>query len=323
MKKLFYLFLVIIASCSNDLDIQGEGNAIPVVYCLLNPLEEEQFVRVGKTFLLSEERIETTIPADSTLWVEDASVYIEKWKDRNLVETIVFEVSEFSERDSGLFPSEGLKIYNAYFKPISGEEYHLFVYFDELDKIVSAETIVLDIPEIIDPVNVPGRKVSFDTISPLNIRWKAGDQEGLYQGFFKMNYTESLSDDHSFQNCMFGTRLYIINEPAEIYEEKISGLNFLKSVANQVKPIDGISREVVSFEFLFYASGPELAIIVNSETGISNPFVIIRNSSNIAGGIGVFSSLCYQRVPNLEPSETTKYFLATSTYTKNLGFSEN
>ena len=138
-----------------------------------------------------------------------------------------------------------------------------------------------------------------------------------------MNYTELLSDDLSFHSCLIKTPMFYKYQPKEIFEERINGLSFLQSVGRQIKPVEGISREVINFEFIFFASGPELAILANSETGISNPFVIIRNSSNIAGGVGVFSSLCYHRVLNLKPSKTTKYFLATSANTNQLGFKSN
>jgi hypothetical protein len=137
-----------------------------------------------------------------------------------------------------------------------------------------------------------------------------------------MNYSESLDGNFILQNCFFRTPLYYKLSPEDFYEEKINGWNFLQSVAEQVSPLPGVQRELINFEFLFYSSGPELAIMVGSEQGITNPFAVIRNTSNIAGGMGVFSSLAFQRFPNLEPSVITKYFLATSSYTNHLGFKE-
>ena len=325
MKQLINIAVLLFAlslnfSCSNNLNLHGAGEALPIVYCLLNPLEESQYVRVGKTFLQSEESLEFGISIDSLIWPIDAEIYLERWENNSPEETIIFERDYSVEKDTGLFPTKGLRLYQTNFKPDPGEEYHIYVYFEEIDKIVSGETIVMDIPQVIDPENVPGRTVSFDTISPYNIRWTAGSQAGLYQGIFKMNYSETLLADFSLQNCSFKTPLYYKLSPKDIYEEKVNGLKFLQSVAEQVSPVQGASRELINFEFYFYASGPELAILVGSETGISNPFALVRNSSNIAGGVGVFSSSCVQRFPNLKPSLTTKYFLATSVYTKDLGF---
>lgn len=323
LKAFFILVLMGLSfGCSNDINLHGDGEAVPIVYCLLNPLEETQYVRVGKTFLQSEESLESGLSLDSLIWPINAEIYLERWENNSPVETIIFERDYSAEKDTGLFPIEGLRLYQANFKPNSGEEYHIYVYFEEIDKIVSGETIIMDIPKVIDPENVPGRTVSFDTISSYNIRWKAGGQPGLYQGIFKMNYSESLSADYSLQNCLFKTPLYNKLNPEDIYEEKVNGFKFLQSVAEQISPVPGASRELMNFEFLFYASGPELAILVSSEMGLSNPFVLVRNSSNIAGGIGVFSSVCLQRFPNLKPSLTTKFFLATSVYTKHLGFKE-
>ena len=308
--------------CSNEINLHGKGEAIPIVYCLLNPLEDAQYVRVGKTFLQTQESLESNTPIDSLVWPIDAEIYVEKWENNQPVETIVFELDPLAEKDSGLFPTKGLRLYQAGFKPIPGDEYHIYVYFAEIDKIASGETIILDVPKVIDPENVPGRTVSFDTISPYHIRWRGSDQAGLYQGVFKMNYSESFNGDFRLHNCFFRTPLYYKLSPDDIYEEKINGWNFLQSVAEQIVPLSGVQRELINFEFFFYSSGPELAIMIASETGITNPFTAIRNTSNIAGGMGVFSSLTFQRFPNLEPSVITKFFLSTSSYTNHLGFLE-
>ncbi len=314
------ILLILSLGCSNDVDLYVDGEAIPIVYCLLNPLEQTQYIRVGKSFIRFEDQLDSGVPADSLIWPVDAEVYIERWENDSPIESIVFDHITEVEKDSGLFPVEGLMIYQADFEPNPEEEYHLYVYFPELDKIVSGKTVVMKVPDVLDPENVPGRTVSFDTISPYNIRWKGGDHAGLYQGIFRMNYSESLDEDFNLKSCFFRTPLYYKQVAEDIYEEKINGLNFLQSVAKQISPLPGASRDLINFEFFFYATGPELAILVGSEIGISNPFTLIRNTSNIAGGMGVFSSLTYQRFPNLEPSVITKYFLATSEYTKHLGF---
>ncbi len=318
-----FLTLILISfsfGCGNEVDLHGTGEPIPIVYCLLNPLNQVQYIRVGKSFLLSHDQLETDIPADSLVWPNEAQVYLKRWEDNDPAETIIFEHSTAFGKDSGYFPVEGLMVYQAEFQPNPGEEYHLFVYFPELDKIVSGITLVMSIPEVLDPENVPGRTVSFDTISPYNVRWRGGTYAGLYQGIFKMNYTESLNGDFEHHSCFFTTPVYQKQWANDLYEEKINGLNFLQSVAKQLTPVPGIQRKLINFEFLFYAGGSDLAVMVGSELSGSNPFTIIRNTSNISGGNGVFSSLTCQRFPNLEPSVITKHFLATSIYTKDLGF---
>lgn len=314
------IFLNLSFGCSNDLDLHGTGEPIPIVYCLLNPLEQNQYVRIGKSFTMSIDLVASGTCLDSLIWPTDAQVYLERWENNNSVETIVFELSMQIEKDSGCFPAEGLMIYQAEFQPNPGEECHLFVYFPELDKIVSGITQVMSVPQLLDPEIVPGRTVSFDTISPYIVRWRGGAYAGLYQGIFKMNYTESINENSEHHSCYFSTPIYQEQGHGDLYEEKLNGLNFLQSVAQQLEPIPGIQREIINFEFLFYAAGSDLALIVSSELGDANLFTLIQNKSNISGGAGVFSSLTCQRFPNLVPSVITKHFLASSSYTKDLGF---
>lgn len=325
VSSLSGIFLIVVLlnlglGCSNEVDFNGHGEPIPIVYCLLNPIEQVQYVRVGKSFIRSMDQIDSGIASDSLSWTSEALVYIERWENDNPVETTVFAQSNFTVRDSGLFPVNGLMVYEAELQPEPGGEYHLFVYLPELDKIVSGICKVMSVPEVIDPEIVPGRTVSFDTISTYNIRWRGGTYTGIYQGVFKMNYSESYNDNFEHHFCYFTTPIYIKQLVGDVYEEEINGLNFLKSVAQQIDPVPGIQRELINFEFIFYAGGSDLAVLVDSELGVASPFTLIRNTSNISGGTGVFSCLCYQRFPNLEPSVITKYFLATSLYTKDLGF---
>lgn len=316
-----FLILIIFSSgCSNEVDLHGTGEPVPVVYCLLNPLDQNQYIRIGKSFILSKDHLSSGPSADSIIWPDEALVYLERWEDNDPVETIMFEHSEIVEKDTGYFSNEALMIYQAQFQPNPGEEYHLYVYFPELDKIVSGQTMVMSVPKVLDPEVIPGRTVSFDTISPYTVRWRGGSFTGLYQGVFRMHYTESLQGDFEHRSCNFVTPIYQKQGVGDLYEGKLNGLNFLQSVAQQLEPVPGIQREIISFEFLFYAAGPDLAVLIDSDLNGGNPFTIIRNNSNISGGMGVFSSQTCQRFPNLVPSNTTKYFLATSQYTKNLGF---
>lgn len=306
-------------SCSNELILEVESNPIPIVYCFLNPMEEDQYVRVGKTFSQSSDNSLDSL-SGSLSWPTPPSVYIARWKNGNASEIIDFDIIEGSRRDSGLFPDTGLLLFNAAFKPSPGEEYHLFVHFPELDKIVSGSCQVLSIPEVIDPELVPGRLVSFDTISNYTIRWIGGEFSGVYQGVFKMYYSESINDSYELHSCYFPSPVYLRKIVGDVFEEELTGSRFLQEIAAQIDPIPNVKREIVNFEFMFYSGGDDLALLISRELGIGYSFSEINNISNISGGMGIFSSIACQRFPNLEPSNSTRYFLATSQYTRNLGF---
>lgn len=321
-KELIILLVLINigSGCSNHIDLYSMGESIPVVYCLLNPQEDIQYLRLGRTFNITSDFDIKKLDSDSLFWKDKTEVYIVRWENNDPVETFYFEQSDVTERDQGLFPTEGLSIYKAVFTPQPGDEYHLFVYFPDLDKIVSSITRVISIPEILDPEFVPGRVVSFDTISPYYIRWRGGDYPGLYQGVFKMNYSESDGTNMEFKSCLFETPLYDKSTEIDLFVEKISGTTFFKAISSSITVSPGMERELINFEYTFYAGSTDLAILVSEDLGGSSPFTITRNVSNITGGEGVFSSLYSKEVSNLEASVLTKHLLATSEYTKNLGF---
>ena len=65
-----------------------------------------------------------------------------------------------------------------------------------------------------------------------------------------MHYTESLQGDLEHRSCNFATPIYQEQGVGDLYEEKLNGLNFLQSVAQQLEAVPGIQREIISFEFL-------------------------------------------------------------------------
>lgn len=306
-------------SCTQEVEVFGSGDPVPVVYCLLNPFETIQYVRVGKSYLVYNKSIDSPPSVDSLVWPVDAEVYMQRWENNGPVETVLFDKIEIFAKDSGFFAVNGLTIYQAEFQPKSGEIYHLFVYFADLDIIVSGETQIMSSPQLLDPAIVPGRTITFDTISPYTVRWMAGDYPGLYQGIFKMNYSESLGNDVEYKSCYFSTPIYYDPGTSVMDEKRLNSQSFFQSVSEQLSPLNGVHRDVINFEFIFYSAGPDLALLVNSEMNV-NVFTSVFGFSNISGGIGVFSSRIVQRVPNLVPSVMTKYFLSKSMYTKDLGF---
>ena len=43
-------FLTVIGACSTDVELIAPGDPIPVVYCLLDPEDSIQYVRIGSTY---------------------------------------------------------------------------------------------------------------------------------------------------------------------------------------------------------------------------------------------------------------------------------
>ncbi|MEA1877912.1 MAG: hypothetical protein U9N86_13735 [Bacteroidota bacterium] len=209
-----YTFTVILASilamgCSNEIDLFEEGDTIPVVYCLLNPQEDVQYLRLAKIYTVTKETYQNNPVPDSTQLSEPSLIYIEEYDENDDVEEIYyFSQTDFPERGSGLFSDHSYSLYKAEFKPVEGKTYVLYVYFPDQDKIISGKTVVMDIPELIDPMDVPFRMITFDSLSNLVIRWTPVQNGGLYQGVFRFHYAEQSGGNTDNKFVDFATPLF-------------------------------------------------------------------------------------------------------------------
>ncbi|MFO7616064.1 MAG: DUF4249 family protein [Bacteroidales bacterium] len=320
--RFLLLFLPLIAcSCENEVDVESSGDPVPVIYCLLNPDENVQCVRLGRSFLPDPANPGAPPVTDSTVWNLPVEVYVEEWNNGFPGRTILFEPGNAPVKDTGFFPTGNLRIYSAQFTPKIQTTYRLYVHFPDDGRIISASTTVPDRPHIYDPMDVPGRKINFQTGTNYTIRWLTAKGAGIYQGFFDLYYEEQFDDGLTVHQITFDSEP-VLNLVSSVEDSKkvLSGANFFNQILEKVPAREGAVRRVVNLRFRFYTGGEELALYVSPElqtTTIANNLNLYSNFDN---GIGLFSTLQVTYVNNLQLSNTTLNELAHGSKTRHLGF---
>jgi len=314
--------VLIVSSCSNEIEVNVAGDPVPVVYCLLNPDVSDQYIRLGRSYLTDPLKPDEPPLTDSTVWNMPVVVYVEEWQDGVPVNTFRFDPVTAPAKDSGYFPADNLRLYKAGFIPKRLTEYHVYVHFPDDYRIVTGITEIPDRPIVYDPLEMPGRKINLQTGVQYTLRWAPGEGRGIFQGQFEFVYAEEVGDVSSLNQVIIKLDpILALGEPIEI-TDIISGNRFLADMASQVPFREGAQRKVVNVRFGLLKGGEELALQVSPDLQQTTLSGSLNEYTNLVNGIGLFSSVQQVSVNNLVLSNTTLNELAHSDLTQNLGFKD-
>jgi hypothetical protein len=322
IRRLLFLMLLGagVWSCTEKVDLYMEGSPVPVVYCLLNPLSDVQYVRIGRSYRGGDNAMVQPPETDSSVWNIPHEVYIEEYHGDTKGNTYRFVPDNTIEKDSGFFQVDNLRLYSSEFKPVPGNFYHLYVYFPGLDKMVSAKTTVHGAPVILDPLPLSIRKVNFEPGQPFTIRWNPGAYTGVYEMIFRVYYRDSTAAGLEFNSADYTSEGIYNLKTDQMLDYGMGGPSFFAAMAKEIPVISGVVRQVVSVEFIMISGGFDLGIHYRSAKETGSNFTNLMDYSNIGNGIGIFASRSLSRVPNLALSGVTLDLLARSEKTRSLGF---
>ena len=320
-RYFLFLFIIIICiSCENTLHIHAPGEATPIVYGLLSPDKPFQQVRIGRSYQSGRSQMNQQDLTDSTVWNLPIEVYMEEWTDGYPSKIIYFNPFTGVKKDTGFFPTENLRVYQANYQVKLETKYYLYVYFPDTERIASGWTIVPGRPDIEDPKEVPGRKMTILPDRSYTLRGKPAKNGNLYQGEFSVYIRQELQEGWTTQMIKVPTKLFIEMNPMNLVSNSLNGRRFYDSFIDQLETDPDVTRRIFSVDYRFYTGGTELAFYVMGQSGDSESFASIQEYSNINNGVGVFSSILIDVVPNLEFSNITLDTLAHHELTKHLGF---
>jgi hypothetical protein len=317
------LLFAVFASCNEDVDIYTVGQPVPIVYCLLDPADDIQYVRIGRSYVGATTNPDQAPASDSTVWDITHEIYIEEYTNGEKMETYRFDPDSTMKKDTGFFPVSNLRVYSSAFKPVPGNSYQLYVYFPDLDKMVFAKTVVHGSPQIMDPLPLSIRKINFEPGQPYTIRWYPGLNTGVYQMIFRIYYRDSSASGEEFHTADYSSAGVYNLWTDQMMEYGMGGPAFFAAMAKNIPVIPGMVREVISVEFIMISGGADLGIHYQSSVGIENNFTNLAEYSNIGNGLGVFSSRTESRIPNLTLSGVTLDELARGATTRSLGFKDS
>lgn len=321
-KQIFIAFILtgfLIQSCDSDIDLYATPKFTPVVYCLLNPQDSVQTVRVSRVFQDHGKLLEWEETFDEYLLDTTKRIYIERINENGIRTIIDFSYSEkLRSASDSLFASTDL--YTCKLKPSHLSEYSLYVYFPETKTIASGKIRPIAPVQLIDPAIVPGRKMVIDPTQAYVLRWFGSPGTAYYQGTFHINYLEKISGEIRSKRLSMLLNPVLQYPDETIFSQNVSGTSLLGFLRDNIPEEDSVKRKIVNLDFTFIYGGVELALFSNS--GI-NPLGLsdrVTDFTNLDNARGVFSSISRLHVYGIPLSEQSMDTIAMSSISKNLNF---
>ena len=327
--KNFVLLLVAAAtllfSCSTDVDINAPYKPITVVYGLLDPVADTQWVKINKTFIGEGNNLEYAMIRDSSEYnFADFTATVSELDGSNVVNTFTLDSLTIHDKDvNGIFYAPYQTVY--YFETPSGlntdHQYLLNVDFSTKED-VSSSTELVKINDIfmVNPIQNSGQNLflaqktgenSF-VFKTANIRFIPVESAPFYEITLRLWYNEKLyadiehnvfvSEEMKFLDYYIGSyNLSNINSVGQI-SASIAGESYFSFVGSNIEANPFVEREIGyydqslsqpatrCFDLIINAGGQEL----NTFTQVNAPVTgIIQERpfyTNVTNGLGLFSS---------------------------------
>jgi hypothetical protein len=320
-------------SCSNDFDLQANGDSIPVVYFLMNPADSNFKLTLTKTFSGDESGYDMAQDPNN-LYFEKADIRLEGWSGQYKSWESKFDLTDQS-KDPGIFnQSRGYcyEMRNDY----TTERRDSTIGVNYLD--VDGFRLVINLPgmkvPVISMISYVPLPVRTDPVTPLKVLDLCPDGSNYKAGIQfeknKVKYCELI--------CLFRYQVYQPNNESWLDDSVSFSLRknlpifgdkaitildpefFFTRLARNITPInDTIVRKFKSLDLNFLVGDQNFQTYYT--TYVNSGLVDTQPVGNIGRGLGLFAMV---RTIKIEKKMTMTYrtldFLSTSEFTKQLGF---
>jgi hypothetical protein len=313
--------IVLITSCESDINMIYESQGKPVVYCLLNPKDSVQYLRVSRSFIFRGNPGTGEISPDSLILDQDFYAYLELEKPDGTRDIHYFEITDLTRRDSGLFPVEGLVIFKTNCKVEGGKEYGLYINFPNLPKLIAGSVTVVNPVTILDPNPLPGREITLLDDQGYLVRWTKSIQFAVYQPVIRFIFLEGNRNFQIIKEVDCPQQLVYGDSENAILTNFVNGAGFLNDLVTNLAPPDsGMQRKIIGFDLLLTTGGPELSVFIRSGQNAVASFTGLDEYSNLDGAVGIYASQTFSGTFNNRFSDLTINYLAGNEKTRHLGF---
>lgn len=308
-------------SCEDEVDVFSGEPSVPIIYCLLNPFDSVQYVRIGRTYIVEKGTIGIPNSADSLFFPGEIEVSLERWNEDIVEETILFEPYNEVSKDEGLFPSDLNKLFRTDRKIFPNTKYVLYVYLKDRELILDAEAMMVGELNVIDPFPLPERRMTLSIDQDYVMRWDLAPEAWIYQAVVTFHYDEIIGTDTIQKSFDW---VQNVSQPDFLTREfitmRLNGARFYQEMNNSIEQNSAVKRKAVDISITFYFGGVELRFYVESIKPSSSILQEKPSYSNFNYCEGVFSSLATKKIDGIELSNIFIDSIAGSKMTENLSF---
>jgi hypothetical protein len=323
----FLGLLFLVNSCRNDLEIMAPYKEMPVVYCILNPKEPVQQLRLERSFM-GEANAYDMARLEDSVYYPDAEVFLERWANGERKSSVKFEKSILADRDSGTFIESPNYVYQCASQLQGNSEYRLAIRIPSISDTISATTRVVSEFRVIRPESYK-KTLAFSSYDNYQtVEWVSAPFTRIYQLTLRFHYLEVNKSDTIRKTADWNISTYVTEygTGGQTITADILHRNFFKWLGNQLdKPTGSMIRlaDKQALDFIFTVGGEELYTyleIYGESSGIAQEKPVF---TNIVNGIGIFSSRFQQSIIGKALTESSIDSISKGMYTSHLGFDDS
>ncbi len=343
MSKFWKLFIISFSlwSCDNEIKIAAPWKETIIVYGLLDPAADVNYIRIQKAFLDQDGNAFQFVHTVDSIYPDNLDVKLLVRKNGILIDSVFPQLidgnTEGIAKDTGLFANNPNFLYKISkrikdSRLISGGredyEYQLIVRNKATGYECTSKTLTTGLLEAISPVS--------DNLSPITINDKANSyvsvyyREGrnvkTYDLRLRFWYKEILMSDTSVKTIKSFDWEIFNNKPTHSlngYETElfaVSGSIFYEILNASIKPNSLVKRVALYCDVEYYGAGEDLYTFIQ----VNQPSLgIVQKKpeySNISNGLGIFSSRYITAIRKIPISADMVKVLKLSPYTSGLNF---
>ena len=316
IKNLLFLILPILFSCETDFDVNANWKDVTIVYGLIDPNNDDQFIKINKAYLGQGDAIQMASISDSTnydpsnLIVKIHRVREQVFNTYDTLSTVVL-TDTVLDKDDGLFSSDDNIIYT--FKKPSSFYNTNSIYVLEILNLSSGQKVTSE-TEIINSFSFESLNPSFEwglyngeladslRFRTKNIEWQNSNNGVIYQLDILINYLEN-GDVNSLS----------WSQPLVEYSSgnmslKIKGDQFFQFLENNLD--NNTTKQFLNLDLVMTIGAQDLKTYID----VNQPFSGIVQErpvfSNIDNGVGLFSSrYTYDDIKGIELTNSTLNYM--------------
>ena len=289
------IFIMLFASCENEVDLNSDYKEITIVYGLLSHAQDRHYIKITKAFQTEGNvLVAAKDPANSMYNPKDLEVSLDEYHNDTFVKSVYLDSILITNKDTGDFysPNEIVYITPLGFKLNENNEYHLTIKNKKSGNIITAQTTLVHDFSISRPLALQ-KYASFSGNYNQRVEWAPAKNGVLNQFAIRYYYTDvpqSGQKSSHYVDLIFPTKRADKNSNLPMIIE-FPGYVFYQNLEAKVPlPDQGMVRYSDSLHYMFEVADDDFSIYIDIN-GPSNSVVQERPSfSNITNGIGLFSS---------------------------------
>lgn len=336
--SVFFSVLLGLSACDNTLNVNADWKEIAVVYALLNPTDDINYVRINKAYLSPDGNAVELARMSDSLYFDSLDVKVVEFQ--NGTERRVFTLEKINgndiglPKDSGMFANDVNYLYRLTAKLKDSDlsntySYQLIIVNKFSGKVITSRFDMIGPMDLLSPLKPfnPVLDIPSDAGRSLVFKYREGRFAKMYDAVMRFYYDEIDENDTTIvRRDSLDWTLFNEKETVSLrgYDENIvivSSPLFYENLLSKVKVNPNVKRKGVSLSLHFYGGGEQLYTYIQ----VNKPSLgIVQKKpeyTNISPGLGVFSARYINRINNIRIDDNTTKFLVESEKMKPLGFS--